>query len=127
MKFIDANIVLRYLIGDPEAGAIEKLLKGKEKLILSDIIVAEIVWSLMSFYKWGKERTTSLLASLIRLDGIRADKNLLLRALKLYKIYNVDYIDAYLCAVMGKNKVTTIYSYDRHYNKFPGIHRLEPR
>ena len=127
MKFIDANIVLRYLVDDPEASAIEKLLRSREKLVLADIIVAEVVWSLTSFYKWSKKRTTSLLASLIRLDGIRADKNLLLRALKLYKIYNVDYIDAYLCAVMGKSKVTTIYSYDRHYNKFPGIHRLEPR
>jgi len=56
-SFLDANIFIRYLTNDEPAKAdrVEKLLdqaaKGKERLMTTEMVLAEVVWVLESFYK----------------------------------------------------------------------------
>jgi predicted nucleic acid-binding protein len=51
-SFLDANIFIRYLTNDDPANAdrVEKLLEsaaaGKERLLTTEMVVAEVVWVL---------------------------------------------------------------------------------
>ena len=127
MKFIDANLILRYLLEEPKANLVEKLLERKEKLYLADMVVAEVIWTLISFYKRKKGEFIEALEAFIALEFVNADKKLLGTAIEIYKKFNVDYINAYLTALMQKKNVKILYSFDRDFDKIPGIRRLEPK
>lgn len=54
--FVDTNVLIRHLTGDPpaEARRATEILAASERLLLSDVIVAECVYVLDSVY--GVER-----------------------------------------------------------------------
>jgi len=125
--FLDSNVILRYLLDDPEAASVEVLLRSRQKLVLLDIVFAEVVWTLIRFYKWDKERVISLTSGLLNLQSIYANKKLLFRSIELYKKSNVKYTDAYIVASMIERKEKKIYSFDRDFDRIPGVNRLEPK
>ena len=114
-KFLDANIVLRYLLGDPGFEEIKNVLVREEDLYIADIVIAEVIWTFTSFYKWKKDKFIPKLRTFISPGFIKAEKKLLNRALDLYEVNNIDYIDAYTIALMEKMKVRSIYSHDKHF------------
>jgi predicted nucleic acid-binding protein len=54
---VDANIIIRLLTDDPpdmaeKATALfERIARGDERVLVEDVIVAETIWTLTSFYK----------------------------------------------------------------------------
>lgn len=49
------------------------------------------------------------------------------RSLELYDSHNIDFIDAYIAALMEKMGITDLYTFDRkHISRIKGINRLEP-
>ena len=40
--------------------------------------------------------------------------------------HNLPFGDAYIAAEMGRSGATELYSFDRQFNRVPGITRLEP-
>jgi predicted nucleic acid-binding protein len=106
--FVDANIILRYFTKDPPDMA-EASLKtfsaaqdGQICLILIPITVAEVVWVLESFYGYTKEQIAIKITQFLHSDGIEV-------------------IDLDLSR--GPN---LIYSFDHHFDRIPGVTRLEP-
>jgi len=126
-SFLDSNIILRYLLGESKASSVEKLLKGRHKLILIDIVFAEVIWTLTRFYKWRKDRVISFAASLLKIENILANKKLLLVSLEIYKNHKVKYTDAYIAASITEKGARDIYSFDRDFDKIPGVRRIEPK
>lgn len=128
VKVIDTNLILRYLHDDPEAPKIEKLLKSKNKYLLSDVILAEIVWVLDSYYEWDRSKIVESLVLLIRLPSIMCNKFLLTETLTILKDRpKFDFADAYSVVLMRSSKIKDIYSFDRDFDKIPGVNRLEPK
>ena len=128
VKVIDANLILRYLLGDPEAGRVEKLLKSKVKLLLSDVILAEIVWVLDSYYKWDRSKIVESLISLVRLTSIVCNKFLLSETLAILgNQKSFDFADAYSVALMKISKIKDIYSFDKDFDEIPEVNRLDPK
>ncbi|MDO8570627.1 MAG: PIN domain-containing protein [Candidatus Daviesbacteria bacterium] len=129
-KLIDSNLIVRYLIQDDpkKALAVRKLLENnKTTLLLTDIVIAELVWTLDSFYHLTRLEILEKLQSLLDLDSIKAHKELLSRSLQIYQAYNIDFIDAYLAAYCGEKKnIKGIYSFDKDFDKIKDIKRLEP-
>ena len=125
--FIDSNLILRYFLDDPGSNKVEKLLKGKKELLLTDVTISEIVWVLDSYYKWDRQNIVNAITGLINLNTIISDKDLFLIVLKLFKTYNIDFIDAYLAANILRDGKGNMYSYDRDFDKIPGITRREPK
>lgn len=127
-KAIDANLIIRYLLDEPEAPKVEKLLKDKkQKLVLPDVVVAEVVWTLHSFYKWKKDRIAKLVSALVHLPTIQANQKLLVQTLEVFKSKNVDFVDAYLAVFAEMENLEAVYSFDRDFDKIPGAQRLEPK
>jgi predicted nucleic-acid-binding protein len=132
--FIDTNLFIRYLTNDdPEkADSVEKLLDkasdGKIRLITAEVVVAEIVWVLESYYKLKKEQIAEMLQAMLATPGLEIiNGKLVEKAVNYYVAKNIDFIDAYIISLMEKLDITGIYSFDKkHLSKITSTNRLVP-
>src|SRR5207247_669147 len=65
--FIDSNILVRHLTGDPpdQAEHATELLRSGDSLIVIDLVVAEVVYVLESVYEITRERLAELVRAVI--------------------------------------------------------------
>lgn len=132
-KFIDTNIFLRYLTKDDPVEyekcreLFRKAMEGKVTLATSGIIIAELIWTLLSYYKAPKADVIEKMSIIVATESIHIpDKDIIIDALVLYSRQNIDYIDAYNAVFMKHHKMNEIYSYDKDFDKVEGIRREEP-
>jgi len=130
---IDANIILRFLTNDDPvkaeacAGLLEKVERNECRVWLPDLVLADIIWTLEKFYRTSKPEIAELLTPLVGLRGMYcADKEDVLQALNFYVRHNLDWTDAFVAAQIISQKAGMIYSYDRDFDKFREIKRVEP-
>jgi len=103
--WVDANVVLRYLLRDHEelfaeaARVMDRAERGEVNLHLASITVAELVWVLDSFYGYPREEVSRVIESFLTADGVvPQEREIVLQALSDYATLNVDFVDAYLAA-----------------------------
>ena len=133
MKFIDTNIFIRFLTNDipSKADACEKLFRKtvaqKEALFTTDLVIAEIIWVLESYYELPKKEVQDKVEKILNTPNLVCqNKDIILNALTLYLEKDVDYIDAYNAVFLKKNNIETLYSYDKHFDSIDWLTRLEP-
>jgi len=127
--FADTNLFLRYLTNDvpDQADLVESVLqraaKGKVNLVATSMVIAEIVWTLESYYELDKKEIQEMVLGILNTDGLEViGSDLVLQAIVHYADKNVDFIDAFNAAWMIKNDVDKIYTFDqKHFNRFEGI------
>jgi predicted nucleic acid-binding protein len=127
--FLDTNVLIRHLTGDPPdmAARATALLAAGEELLLADLIVAECVYVLESFYEVPRARVAELMRAAVALPSIRVtDEPSLLRALEVYELDGLDFADAYLVAQAEATGVGAIASFDRRIDRVTTISRREP-
>ncbi|MBU3916122.1 type II toxin-antitoxin system VapC family toxin [bacterium] len=132
--FIDTNLFIRYLTNDdPEkADRVDKLLEqaaqGSIKLITAEMVLAEVVWVLESYYKTKRDQISGMLKAILSTTGLEViNGKIVEKAIAYYTEQNMDFVDAYIVALMEKIGVSTIYSFDKkHLDKVTSIQRLEP-
>ncbi|MFM7686172.1 MAG: PIN domain-containing protein [Actinomycetota bacterium] len=127
--FVDTNILVRHLTGDPPAMAkrATAFLAGQPELYLSDLIVAEAVYVLESFYKAPRDQVAGAMRSLIVFRSmITIDPALLLRAIEVYEVDGLDFAEAYLVACAESTGVGSIVSFDKAVDRVATVTRLEP-
>lgn len=124
---IDTNIILRYLLGEKESKSIEKVFKGKDQLVIPDIVVAEVVWTLDRYYKWKRSKIVEFFVSMLASGNMEFNQTLIFSTFETYLKSNVKYADAYIYQLMSQKKLKHIYSYDREFDRLEGISRLEPK
>lgn len=123
--WIDANVILRYLLNDHQefSQKAQKIMleaeQGRLKLLVAPITIAEVVWTLESFYKIPRKEIADILSAFVCADGIKAEEeDVVLFALKSYKESNVDFIDAYLSHHMAKLGNRKIFTFDKkHFSR----------
>ncbi len=132
-RFVDANIFLRFLTNDDpkKADRCEELFKkaiaGEIYLYTNELVIAEIIWTLGSLYKFSKKEIASKLEILINTPNLEIrDKYILMEALILYQEKNIDFIDAFNGIFMKYNCIKEAYSYDKDLDRIRAIRRLEP-
>lgn len=134
-QFLDANILIRPIVQvDPPRAArcaafLRLLETGQEDALLTEATLAEVVYVLSSPRRHHLPRAdiAAYLAGIIALPGVSiAHKGMYLRALDLYTAFNVDFEDALIAAHMERTGVKTIVSFDREFDRIPGVTRREP-
>lgn len=130
---LDANIILRFLTNDDPKKAdactslLERLERNETQVWLPDLALADIIWTLEKFYRLSKTKINDLLTPIINLPGLHySNKDTAYTALAFYTRYNIDWTDAIIAAQVISKKTEVIYSYDRDFDKIPGITRMEP-
>ena len=137
MRFLDTNVILRYLTRDDEAKAkacyelFQRVQRGEEELATCEAIVAEVIYVLSSPrlpYRLSHEQIRARLLPILTLRGLKLpQKRVCLQALDLYASYpSVDFEDALAVAHMEQRGITGIVSYDRDFDRVAGLRRIEP-
>jgi predicted nucleic acid-binding protein len=135
-EFVDTNVFVRVLARDDPAKTAASLAlfkraeQGGAALVTSEAIVAEIVYVLSSkdLYKLGRADVVRLLKPMLDNRGLRIDrKSEVLAALDLYETSRLDFEDCLAVVHAGRQTKGRIYSYDRGFDRAPGVQRLEPR
>jgi predicted nucleic-acid-binding protein len=119
----DTNTVLRYLLKDNPAQFtqaevyFESVRSGREKALLLESVLVECVYVLTKYYKVPKGAATGSLAALLRYKGfVNSDKDILLEALALFSVENVDLVDCVLIAT-ARHSNTPLFSFDKKLNR----------
>jgi predicted nucleic acid-binding protein len=135
VRFLDTNILLRYLTRDDEAKAqkalalLQRVESGEERVETSLIVIFEVVFTLERFYKVPRERIHSLITPIIALRGLRlAGRSLIERSLDRYVQVgrHVSFADIYNAQYAQSHGIEEIYSWDRDFDRIEGISRVEP-
>jgi predicted nucleic-acid-binding protein len=127
--FVDTNILVRHLTGDPPhlAARATAFLAETNELLLADLVVAETVYVLESFYKAPRAQVADAMRSLVAMETIvTVDPALLLRAVEVYETDRIDFAEAYLVAHAESSGVNSIVSFDKSIDRVHTIQRIEP-
>jgi predicted nucleic acid-binding protein len=127
--FVDTNVLIRHLTGEPPAQArrATRYLEQADELLLPDLIVAEVAYVLESFYEVERADVSSTLRAILAFPAIRVlDVELLHRAIEVYEVHRLDFADAYLVANAERTGIGVIVSFDRSFDRVTTIRRAEP-
>lgn len=121
--WVDANILLRFITGDPPDLAeralrlMQRAEQGEVILRLTVLVVAEVVWVLGSFYRYPRNRIADVLLPLAMADGVVMDQpDIVVASLSRMAAANVAFIDAYLAEV-ARRVSGTVASFDRAFRR----------
>lgn len=122
INLLDTNIILRFIVGDNEKQRIESrkifqdAQKGKLKLLLKTVVVAEVCYVLESVYKQGREDISSKLETFVSQKWLKVeDRKALIQMWKWYR-QDMHFVDSYLLSSAKENKYK-ILTFDSGLNK----------
>lgn len=120
--FADTNLFLRFLTRDVPVQATEvrrlfdRAARGEIALICNAMVIAEIVWTLTSFYKLARVDVAEKVLAILSTPGLEVESTrLLAQAVTDFAERNVDFIDAYNAAWSAVNGVDVICTFDRRH------------
>lgn len=131
--FIDTCVFLRTLVKENEEIFkqcylfLKAVKTNKIRAVTASIVLAEIVWTLNSFYQLPKPQVVEAVRSIVNLRGLKiVDKYNHLFSLDLYEKKKVKYIDAVIASIDEiQARKWIVVSYDTDFDKL-GIIRKEP-
>ena len=127
--FVDTNVLVRHLTGDPpdQAANATRYLAAADELLLADLILAEVVYVLESYYEVARTDVARALRAILAFPAVRVvDDPLLHRAVELYDVHRLDFADAYLVASAESTGAGVVASFDRSIDRVGTIRRDEP-
>ncbi len=109
MTFIDTNYIIRYLMNDNvEMANIAEEVLTSQNVYISNEVLAEVVYVLISVYEISKEEVSDMLILLLSSNNIATlDEQLVNQALVIFKEKNLDFVDCLLCANSSNNTIKT--------------------
>ena len=131
--FMDTNIFLRFLTRDSEEKAqacfrlFQQAQAGEIHLTTSEAVIAEVVYVLQRQYRVSRGEITQRLQPLLEMKNVQLSyRGVYLRALSLYRQHAVDFEDCLTVAHLERQQHPGLYSYDRDFDRFEQVTRLEP-
>lgn len=126
--YVDTNVIIRHLVGDlpDQARVATELLMQPRSLVLTPLIFIEIAHVLRSYYGLSRGTIADRLGAVLRLPAIAGDLDLLSAALDTHIVRGVSITDALLAAQAMQSGITEIVSFDRGFDRIPGVTRIAP-
>jgi len=131
MKLLDAGVLLEFFSGSEEEidkidALFRELEKQKEKLLITEEVILELVYYLEQVYGWEREVIadvikTILLDSLFSIENRDAVQN----AVKVYLKTKLSFIDCLKTDKAKKRKVKEVISYNKRFEK-AGLKLIRP-
>lgn len=128
--FVDTNVLIRHLTGDPPAQGLRatRYLAEADELLLLDLILAEVAYVLESFYEAPRAQVAATLRAVLGFRAIKVvDAELAQRAVEVYDVDRLDFADAYLVASAERSGIGVIASFDRSIDRVGTVRREEPQ
>ena len=131
-RILDANVLIRFLLVGHEAHykkakqLFQQAESGKVRLVLLEVVLAEVVWVLTSVYHCERKEVVDCLIPLIQHGGIKCQNASVLRdALQRFKKINVDFIDC-MVAAHSVERDHAVSSFDKDFKKFKDVTVVAP-
>ena len=132
--FVDTNVFLRFLTNDhPEMAEkcqalFESAVAREIRLRTSLLVMAEIVWTLESFYNLEKQDIAEKVTTILLTPNISCpEADTVIEALDFYASRNVDFIDAYHACWLREQSQSQIVTFDRkHFRRADWLEIVEP-
>jgi uncharacterized protein len=132
-RFLDTNVLLRYLTRDEPARAaaalalLTRVEQGQERVVTSPLVIFETIFTLQKRYRFPKPDIRQALTDLISMRGLQLpSKALWVEALTLFATQNIPFADAYNAVYLRSRGLNEIYSWDDDFDKIAGITRVVP-
>ncbi len=133
LVFVDTNVFVRHLTQDhadfsPKATSfLQKIERGEVQARTADTAIFETVFLLEKRYGQPKAKIRDGVLSLIELPAMSLpNKHRLRRVFEIYMDVNLSFADAYHVALMEQVGIDEIATFDRDFDRVPGIRRVEP-
>jgi len=106
---------------------LERVERGDERVLTSVMVIFETMFLLERRYGISKQQARELVGNILALRGLQLPaKALCLQALAVHEENNISFADAYTAVSMQSQGITEVYSWDTHFDKLPGVTRVEP-
>jgi predicted nucleic-acid-binding protein len=127
--FVDTNVFLRFFVRDVESfyqkakELFEKAESGHLRLETSDLVIAEIVWVLESYYDFSKAEIREVIDTILETKNIKvANHSRVKEAANQYASGKMDFIDAYNIAYIKAKDFKKVATFDvKHFKNVEGI------
>ena len=133
LPFLDTNVLLRHFLQDhaehsPRATAfLTRVERGEVRVHISDVVLFETVFILERQYRQPKPTVRDLVLGLIELPSVVLPaKHRWHRVVDRYVDANLPIADAYHTVLMEQLETDQIITFDRDFDRVPGIRRVEP-
>lgn len=119
MIVLDTSTLIRFFTRDdePKAKKAKDLLESEEELLLIDVVLLELIFTLLKFYKLQKSQVLKIIKYLLSRSNIKISSETR-KASKLYEENNISITDC-LIAAYGEGK--KIASFDDKLLKTKGV------
>jgi predicted nucleic acid-binding protein len=133
--FLDTNVILRYLTRDdpdqsPRAyDVFRRVAAGELAVVTTEAVIAEVVHVLASkaLFNLPRNDVRIHLLAILGFGGLSVPaKPAIVRALDLYVGTNLPFVDTVIVAHMERERIGAVLSFDRGFDRVPGITREEP-
>ena len=132
-QLVDTNVLARFFTGEPPEMAVkarrlvERADNGELVLVVLPVIVGELVYTLESYYGLPRKEVATRLLSFLQSRGIESTEPARITdALTRCRDRNAHFADAYLAA-SAVELYHPIASFDRDFDKFKDVRRVEPQ
>jgi predicted nucleic acid-binding protein len=131
MGFLDTNVIVRYLVGEPpgEARRAAQIIDIQPDLQVTDVTIHETAYVLTSQYRATRVEAIDYLVAFLQKNNISVfnlEKNTVIQALLLCRpSARVSFGDALIWAAARSSSDRTVYSFDRRFPE-DGIELREP-
>jgi len=127
--FVDTNVFLRFFIRDVESfyhkakDLFEKAESEQVKLETSDMVIAEIVWVLESYYDFSRSEVKEVIETILETKNLKvANHSRVKEAIDLYSSGKMDFIDAYNIAYIKAKDFKKVATFDvKHFKNIEGV------
>jgi len=129
LVFVDTNVFLRFFVKDVEPfyqkarELFEKAENGLVTLETNDMVIAEIVWVLESYYGFTKAEIKEVIDTILETKNVKVTNHSRVKeAVNLYTLRRMDFIDAYNIAYIREKGYKKVATFDvKHFKNIEGI------
>ena len=128
IAFLDSNVVVHHLTQSPShlGARATALLRDATRLLLTDVVIAEVVFVLERALKVTRPRVADIVQSLLAMPNVVVvDKGVIGRSLQIYQHGSIHFVEAYLAATAESTGVGRIASFDRAIDRISTVTRVE--
>ena len=130
--FVDTNVFLRFFVRDSESfyqkamELFEKTEKGQVKLETSDLVIAEIVWVMESYYGFSRSEIKEVVETILETKNLKvANHSRVKGAIDLYSAGKMDFIDACNIAYIKSKDYKKVATFDiKHFKNIEGVSNI---
>jgi predicted nucleic acid-binding protein len=126
---LDTNVILRHALGDHAAHGLEarrlfeQAGEGTLRLLVPSLVIAQVVWTLESFYRASRQYIAGLLQALLESPGVEAlEPRVASRCIEVYAAHHIEIVDAYLVALAEETKTPALATFSKKdFRRFPHL------